>query len=410
MVRLPKRSYSVHPEPSKWRWLVRAGVLLLICIAAAILFVWLFAKPAAAPDTSGKVQDTQEDTPTAVSGTYMFSGTVVLARAVERAAQTPSGYDYSQPFSGMNTFEPAQYDEWIVDWECPTTDKITIPYAQQIANLQFNCRPEWLPEFTKYFSQVNLANNHSGDLGQETFVETQAHLRKAGLQVVGNYDPAETDDICEVMGLTVHVTQADGSDQEGVLPVAYCAWHYFGRDPRPDEIETMQRYAKVMPVFGLMHAGAEYVAEAGANQQAIARRIIDNGAEFVVGNSPHWVQNSEVYKDKPIFYSTGNFIFDQLEAETNRGVNIAVSLDIPYSDAVGKWLALAETCKPKAAADDCLEQAEQQGLEKLSLTLTYEPVANTSGAGQITRRGNEAIQRTVETRLRWAETKKALGQ
>src|SRR5690606_2552498 len=130
---------------------------------------------------------------------------------------------------------------------------VTIPYAQQVANLQFNCRPEWLPQFSKYFSMANLANNHSGDLGHETCLETQQNLISGGLQIVGNYDPAKTDDVCEVMGVDVHVKSADGKTKKGVLPIAYCAWHYFFRDPAGGEIETARQFSEVMPVFGLMH-------------------------------------------------------------------------------------------------------------------------------------------------------------
>src|SRR5690606_12745117 len=160
-----------------------------------LVAVFVFGKrEATAPSIEVQTADSMsESQPVKVSGKYMFSGTVVLARAVENAAKTTNGYDYSQPFGGMDSFQPEQYDEWLVDWECPSSSKVTIPYAQQVANLQFNCRPEWLPQFSKYFSMANLANNHSGDLGQETFLETQQNLSKGGLQIVGNYDPAKTD-------------------------------------------------------------------------------------------------------------------------------------------------------------------------------------------------------------------------
>lgn len=402
-----RRRYKANDGRSPRRWLWLTGAVIAVLILASLLFVVFGADKASAPQPSSPPQS-EHTLPETVSATYMFSGTVVLARAVENAAKIATGYDYSQPFSGMSTFEPKQYDSWLVDWECPSTDKLVIPYQQQIANLQFNCRPEWLPEFSKYFTHVNLANNHTSDLGAETFQETRQHLEKAGLQVVGNYDPGKTDDTCEVMSMPVRLKMPDGSETKGTLPIAMCAWHYFFRDPQPGEIETMQQYAKIMPVFGLMHAGVEYVPRAGANQEAIARKIIDNGAEFVVGNSPHWVQNTEVYKNKLIVYSTGNFIFDQLEAETNQGVSLAASMSVPYDDNVAKWLALGESCKTRP--DNCLEEAQKQGLSKINATFTYEPVANTSGARQVTKRAPASIQRTVEQRMNWQQTLRQLGQ
>lgn len=386
---------------------ILAGVFV---IALVVVLIMVFARSAEAP-VQEQIQEPVQNTEVqaqSISGKYMFSGTIVLARAVENDAKTASGYDYTQPFSGISTFNPKQYDFWLMDWECPTTDKVTIPFAQQVANLQFNCRPEWLPEFNKHFDAVNLANNHSGDLGEDTFLETQDHLTKSGLQIVGNYDPAEEKDVCEIMSLPVHIKMRDGKEKDGKLPIAMCAWHYFFRTPKSGEIEYSKKYSDVLPTFGLMHVGVEYVATAGADQVSVARKIIDNGAEFVIGNSPHWVQNSEVYKGKPIFYSTGNFIFDQLEAETNRGLNIAVTLNADYDENVAKWLELGDACEKHH--DDCLQMASEKGLQKINVGLTYEPVANVSGAHQITKKANATIQKQVEDRLNWQKTKQQLGQ
>ncbi len=401
---LSSPTFSVQkPRRVRKRYIIIVGVIL----ALAILLAFVLSKRVGAPTPHAESQSqaqVTEETPTSVNGKYMFSGTIVLARAVEKYANG----DYGQPFSKFSTFNPKQYDGWLADWECPSSSKIDIPYAQQIANLQFNCRPEWMPEVSKYFTFMNLANNHSGDLGEETFEETQKHLQKAGIQVVGNYDPAATKDICEVMTTKVRLKMPDGSEKKGTLPIAFCAWHYFFRDPAAGEIETMQRYSKIMPVFGLMHVGVEYVATAGTNQQAVARKIIDNGAEFVIGNSPHWVQNTEVYKGKPIIYSTGNFIFDQLEAETNRGVSIAVTMKVPYDDNVAKWLALSDQCRGQY--DTCLEEAEKQGLTKINAEFSYAPIANTTGVRTVTQKAPASIQQAVEQRMNWSKTLKELGQ
>jgi len=43
----------------------------------------------------------------------------------------------------------------------------------------------------------------------------------------------------------------------------------------------------------------------------LAHQFIDQGADLIVGTHPHVVQEVEIYKNKLIFYSLGNFIFDQ---------------------------------------------------------------------------------------------------
>ena len=52
---------------------------------------------------------------------------------------------------------------------------------------------------------------------------------------------------------------------------------------------------------------------------------VDAGAKIVVGHHPHVIQEIEVYKDRPIFYSLGNFIFDQyFSTPTQQGLGIGL--------------------------------------------------------------------------------------
>lgn len=167
-------------------------------------------------------------------------------------------------------------------------------------------------------------------------------------------------------------------------------------------MEQVKQISEFMPVFSFMHAGAEYLPKAGTDQVNIAHQLIDYGSEFVIGNSPHWVQNSEAYKGKLIAYSTGNFIFDQLEEETNRGVSIAATISVDYDDNVASWLALGESCKLRN--DDCFERAKAQGLTKLKLRLSYDPIATTGGNRTVTKKASSAVQKAVEARLDWQKT------
>lgn len=345
-----------------------------------------------------------------VNGKYLFSGTVVIARAVENEARRADGsIDYDQPLSRFGTFNPEQYDAWEFDHECPMTMN-NIPYRQQVANTIFNCRPEFLPAILKHFpvTIANIANNHTRDMGQDGYEETVELLEKGGLQTVGNYNPREKDDICEVIALPVRLQKPDKSEVKGTLPVAFCAWHYFEYEPEEGEIETMDRYAKIMPVFAFMQVGTEYQSRADDKQVRIAHKIIDRGPEFLIGNSPHWVQNTEVYKGKLIVYSTGNFIFDQLDEETNRGLSIAATMTVPYDENAAKWLELGDKCRPRN--DNCLEIAEEQGLKKVSVKLTYEAIASTTGYREVTQKADAATQRAVEERANWSKTLRELGQ
>jgi len=79
-----------------------------------------------------------------------------------------------------------------------------------------------------------------------------------------------------------------------------------------------------------MHWGEEYKLINSLTQQRLAHKIIEAGADLIIGHHPHVVQNIEKYQGKLIYYSLGNFIFDQyFSPETQQG--LAVGLEI-YPD------------------------------------------------------------------------------
>ncbi|MCJ7788674.1 MAG: CapA family protein, partial [Candidatus Atribacteria bacterium] len=79
-----------------------------------------------------------------------------------------------------------------------------------------------------------------------------------------------------------------------------------------------------------LHWGEEYQLTNSLAQQKLAHQIIEAGADLIIGHHPHVVQNIEKYQGKLIFYSLGNFIFDQyFFLETQQG--LAVGLEV-YPD------------------------------------------------------------------------------
>jgi poly-gamma-glutamate synthesis protein (capsule biosynthesis protein) len=74
------------------------------------------------------------------------------------------------------------------------------------------------------------------------------------------------------------------------------------------------------------HWGTEYSSANTEKQRTLAHNWIDAGADLIIGSHPHVMENAELYKNKPIFYSLGNFIFDQnFSKETQRGLILAGS-------------------------------------------------------------------------------------
>lgn len=98
------------------------------------------------------------------------------------------------------------------------------------------------------------------------------------------------------------------------------------RQAMADQIKSLRPKVDVLAVA--FHWGAEYVSIpqpaagiADDDPVEIAHLAIDSGADWIIGNHPHWVQAVEIYKGKFIAYAHGNFIFDQMWSyETRVGV------------------------------------------------------------------------------------------
>ena len=76
-----------------------------------------------------------------------------------------------------------------------------------------------------------------------------------------------------------------------------------------------------------VHWGTEYEHQFNKIQQETAHNLIDAGADIIIGHHPHVVQGIEIYQGKPIFYSLGNFIFDQyFSSDTRAGLAVGINI------------------------------------------------------------------------------------
>ncbi len=154
------------------------------------------------------------------------------------------------------------------------------------------------------FDVLSLANNHSHDMGEDGFAETAAVL--IGARIAPVYD-GETF-VREINGVRVGVMGIDDTDE--VLSFS-------------DLTEAAAEAAAGVDVLvGILHWGREYSPPTSRQQEA-ARTLIDAGMDVIIGAHPHVVQAIEEYNGAPIFYSLGNFVFDQMWSEATREGYIA---------------------------------------------------------------------------------------
>lgn len=343
--------------------------MLVLVLILGVLVAWKITLQHQSPSVSVVRVSSEPAKPTTnVTSRLMFTGDVFWGRSMQTKAEA-SGKGSAYLTQGLTTADREQYDAWIGNFECPITNR-DIPYALQLKELKFNCRPEYLPELAKWFSAATLANNHmdnnGGQVGQQ---QTRQNLEQNGIQYTGTYDMAQTDDICEVVALSAQTTNSKVLTR---LPVALCGYMYVvDVAPSAKALAVMQQYAKVMPVIAMPHMGVEYRPTAEPEKIDAYRRMIDNGADAVIGAHPHVIQNSEDYKGKLIAYSLGNFLFDQqtLGRSTTLGLAVGLSLSITDKHAADVYASLAAGCV--AYKDQCLTQLTQQLGKRPPITVSY---------------------------------------
>lgn len=381
--------------------------VVLVLVALALGWLWLTTHPQSAKKTAS----TAPAAPKAVDvGAHaLFMGDVYWGRYMNEHAQK-SPLKEAFPFSRLNEFHREKYDAWVADLECPTVASVHLTAAEEESTLSFNCNPNYLPEAAKWFTIFTLANNHTDNQGgQEGVKETRQHLEDNRIQYFGNPDPDIIDDACEVVSFPVHYTLSDKTTKKGFLPVALCGYHGVFKIPSEESLAVMKKYAPYMPVIAMPHSGAEYKPSPDEIKTTLYRSMIDNGADVVLGDHPHWVQTSEAYKGHLIVYAMNNFIFDQqFNSEVSRAATIDLTLNLAKGADTGqldKWLEIGAGCK--AFHDDCLQKIQTAGLKKLDFDWHFAVVASRD-TGYLAHPADAADTQGILDRLNWSTTIKGL--
>ena len=154
-------------------------------------------------------------------------------------------------------------------------------------------------------SLVTLANNHSFDCYSKGMTDTRHYLAEAGIGYFGGGSLEGSFVVREIKERNIAFVGIDLSI--GEIPIA----SFYPLITRLDKENDL--------VVVHIHWGSEYEPNYSKGQQAIGHALVDKGADLVIGHHPHVIQLVEIYNNKPIFYSLGNFIFDQFTEETTKG-------------------------------------------------------------------------------------------
>ncbi len=199
------------------------------------------------------------------------------------------------------------------------------------------------------FDIISIANNHTLDWDRSGFTSTQDLLLKNGLYPVGggkNQKEARRPTIVTVNGLKFAFFAF-----MDMLPDAII---YLEDKPGPayastaevlNEIERVKN--KVDFIIVSIHWGIEFNRYPRIDHVKKAHKIIDAGADMILGHHPHVLQSVEVYKKRPIIYSLGNFVFDQHELHERQSAIFECIFRKGKIDSISLFPVLLEKFRPK---------------------------------------------------------------
>lgn len=176
------------------------------------------------------------------------------------------------------------------------------------------------------FNLVSIANNHSLDYECEGLFEMIKTLEAAGIHHAGagaNADAACSPAFIEAVGSIVGCVAFTDNEP---------AWEAVGQNPGVCYVPIDESDGRARQLFELVrqtkkkagivivsaHWGPNWGYQPLPEHIHFGRLLVENGADIVFGHSSHVFRAVEIYRGRPIFYSTGNFVDDFAVDEIER--------------------------------------------------------------------------------------------
>lgn len=272
---------------------MRLFIAFIVIATGLSLSWWIFTYPSSPVVAFEAARDFvfNEETDTHERDSVFFLGDIMLARDVERRlkAQSP---DYA--FSELSILREAK---WVVGNFEASIPQVHIPTPN--LTMRFSVAPALLDVLENGgVTHLSLANNHALDYLEDGYRHTLTTLKSRGFEVSGH-------------PLRVDETSVSYLDAGGRVMALVSLNATYGELP-VNWVEVVREVSTQSDIqIAYIHWGEEYELVHSESQETLAHQLVDAGFEVVIGHHPHVVQDIERYKDGLIFYSLGNFIFDQ---------------------------------------------------------------------------------------------------
>lgn len=288
--------------------------------------------------------------------TIAVTGDVLLARSVN--FRTVSEKKFLWPFeSTANLLQRA--DVALINLETPLLENCPLTNSGMI----FCGDPRNVEGLLHAGIDVaSLANNHSSNYGYDGLLRTNQILSEKGIRPFNH------------LGLT--------TIEKNGTTFAFLGFNDTFNTPGKLSEKTREELANLIyqakrqsdVVIILFHWGNEYVTQPSPRQQELAHFSIQSGADLVLGNHAHWIQPAEIYQDKLILYSHGNFVFDQMWSQKTREgiIGLYTFLDKSLIDVSFVPIFIQDYGRP-VIPDDELARQIIFSLKEASLNLEKSP-------------------------------------
>lgn len=235
------------------------------------------------------------------TATIGLVGDLGLGRHINSLSRSKNNFNW--PFEKISSWL-VENDFNLANLESPLIDKCP---PNPTGSFTFCGDPKFLPYLRQNKLVLNLNNNHILNFGQDGLAQT-----KNFLQTDYFYDNFYQK---EINGIKF-----------GFLGFDFITY------PKTDKTQIINLIKKHNPDVDYLiisiHWGNEYLPEPETWRINLAHEMIDAGADIIHGHHPHVYQKSEIYNGKNIYYSLGNFIFDQSWSyETSHTNIIRLKLD-----------------------------------------------------------------------------------
>ena len=225
--------------------------------------------------------------------------------------------------------------------ECPATT-VKAPVFKRFI---FRSEPAWLATLKKHgFTHLNMANNHAIDQGREGLMDTRRNVEKAGMVAIGAgrtmqeaaepvlLNPPASSHAPSPRNVWLIASLRLGLENYAYLPDKPCV----SQEPMDSLLKRVRRLRQSDPqavIIVSLHWGGEHTLQPVPRQRLEAHRLVDAGADVLVCHHTHTLQTIEDYRGHKIYYSIGNFIFDQSKPLNSRACMVRLhvghqSLDV----------------------------------------------------------------------------------